>query len=74
MKELLATAGREFLRAFGASLLILAPGVLAAPNYDQMFLLGVGALAASIAAGLKAVQELVPLLSFAGLVGQPIAA
>lgn len=74
MKDVLAQAGREFLRAFGAALIILAPGVLAAPNLNQMFLLGVGALAAAIAAGLKAVQAFVPMLSFDGLVRQPIAA
>lgn len=74
MKNVLAQAGREFLRAFGAALIILAPGVLAAPNLDQMFLLGVAALASAVAAGLKAVQAFVPQLSFAGLVRQPIAA
>ena len=74
MKNVLAQAGREFLRAFGAALIILAPGVLAAPNLNQMFLLGVAALASAIAAGLKAVQAFVPQLSFAGLVRQPIAA
>ena len=74
MKNVLAQAGREFLRAFGAALIILAPGVLAAPNLDQMFLLGVGALAAALAAGLKAVQAFVPMLSFAEFVSQPLAA
>lgn len=74
MKNVLAQAGREFLRAFGAALVILAPGVLAAPNLDQMFLLGVGALAAAIAAGLKAIQAFVPQLSFAEFISQPLAA
>lgn len=74
MKNVLAQAGREFLRALGASLVILAPGVLAAPNLDQMFLLGVAALAASVAAGLKAVQAFVPALSFSEFVSQPLAA
>jgi len=74
MKNVLGQAGREFLRAFGAALIILAPGVLAAPNLNQMFLLGVSALAAAIAAGLKAIQAFVPMLSFAGVISQPIAA
>jgi hypothetical protein len=74
MKEVLAQAGREFLRAFGAALIILIPGVLAAPDLQTMLALGVGALAASIAAGLKAVQAFVPALSFSGLVSQPLAA
>lgn len=74
MKNVLAQAGREFLRAFGAALVILAPGVLAAPNLDQMFLLGVGALAAAVAAGLKAIQAFVPQLSFGEFVSQPLAA
>jgi hypothetical protein len=74
MKEILAQAGREFLRAFGAALVILAPGVLAAPNYNQMFLLGVSALAAAVAAGLKAVQAFVPAITFAAFISQPLAA
>lgn len=74
MKNVLAQAGREFLRALGASLIILAPGVLAAPNLNEMYLLGVAALAASVASGLKAIQAFVPALSFSGLVQQPIAA
>jgi hypothetical protein len=74
MKQLLANAGREFLRAFGASLIVVLPGVLAAPNLDASFGLGVAALFASLAAVFKAIQEFVPGLSFAGLVRQPIAA
>ena len=74
MKKLLALAGREFLKAFGASLVVLAPGVLAAPNLDAAFGLGVAALFASVAAGIRAVQVFVPQLSFAGLLPQPVAA
>jgi hypothetical protein len=64
MVNLLAQAGREFLKAFGASLVILMPGVLAATNLDQAYALGVAALFASLAAGLKAVQVFVPQISF----------
>lgn len=74
MKKLLQEAGREFLKAFGASLVVLLPGVLVATNLDQGFALGVAAMFASGAAGLKALQVLVPQLSFAGLVRQPVAA
>lgn len=74
MKKLLQEAGREFLKAFGASLVVLLPGVLVATNLDQAYALGVAALFASGAAGLKAIQVLVPSLTFAGLVRQPVAA
>jgi hypothetical protein len=74
MKALLAQAGREFLKAFGAALVILIPGVLAAPDLNQAYALGVAALFAALAAGFKAVQVFVPQLSFAAFVQQPIAA
>lgn len=74
MKALLAAAGREFLKAFGASLVVLMPGVLSAPDLNQAYALGVAALFASVAAGVRAVQVFVPQLSFAGLLPQPVAA
>jgi hypothetical protein len=67
MLELLSEAGRSFLRAFFGSLLILLPGVLAAPNLDATVGLGVAALIASLAAGLKAIQVFIPQLSFASV-------
>lgn len=70
MLELLSEAGRSFLRAFVGSLLILVPGVLAAPDLGGMKALGVAALISSVAAGLKALQVFVPRLSFAELVGE----
>lgn len=63
MRTLLSAAGRSFLRAFVATVLVLAPGVLNAPNLDQAKLLGVAALVASLSAGLKALQVFVPQLS-----------
>lgn len=63
MRGLLSAAGRSFLRAFVASVLVLAPGVLAAPNLDQSKALGVAALIASISAALKAIQVFIPQLS-----------
>lgn|SRR5574338_234865 len=74
MKKLLREAGREFLKAFGATLIVVLPGVLVATNLDQAFALGVSALIACFAAGFKAIQVLVPQISFAGFVRQPVAA
>lgn len=74
MKKLLEQAGREFLKAFGAALIVVLPGVLVATNLDQAFALGVSALIASFAAGFKAVQVFVPQLTFAALLPQPVAA
>lgn len=74
MKSLLAQVGREFLKAFGASVVILAPGVLAAPDLHQSYMLGVAALFASVAAGVKAIQVFVPQLSFSAFLPQPAAA
>lgn len=70
MRDLLSAMGRAFLRAFFASGVVLAVGVLSAPNLDAMLSLGVAALIASISAGLKAVQVFVPQLSIAGKYGE----
>lgn len=74
MRNLLEKAGLSFLRAFGASVIVLAVGVSAAPNLNEAYALGVAALIASFAAGLKAVQVLVPSLTFAEFIPQPYAA
>jgi hypothetical protein len=70
MLELLSEAGRSFLRAFVGSLLVLLPGVLAAPDLAGLKGVGVAALISSVAAGLKALQVFVPRLSFAEVVGE----
>lgn len=67
MTSLLSEAGRSFLRAFAASLIILLPGVLAAPNFNGAVALGLSALIASLAAGLKVIQAFIPKLTFASL-------
>ena len=67
MTDALHRAGLSFLRAFGGILLTLAPGVLAAPNLDQAYALGVAALAASVAAGIAALQAFAPTVSFTTL-------
>lgn len=74
MKNLLEKAGLSFLRAFGASVLVLATGVLSAPNLNESYALGVAALIASVAAGIKAVQVLVPSFTFGSLISQPYGA
>lgn len=70
MKGLLSAAGRSFLRAFVASAVLLFPGVLAAPDLNQSKALGVAAIIASIAAGIKALQTFVPQLQFPGTYGE----
>lgn len=67
MLHLLSEAGRSFLRAFGGSLIVLFPGILAAPNMSGAVALGIAALVASLAAGLKAIQVFIPQLTFAAL-------
>lgn len=64
MLRLVSEAGRSFLRAFAGSLIVLAPGILAAPDLNGSVALGIAALIASVAAGLKAIQVFVPQLSF----------
>jgi hypothetical protein len=73
MRHLLGEAGRSALRAFIGSLIILLPGVLAAPNLNQAYGLGVAALIASVTAAIKAIQVFVPQLSLAGLTGNKYA-
>lgn len=74
MTQLLERAGASFLRAFGAALVLLLPGVLAAPNLDKAYALGVAAFVASLAAGFRALQEWVPQLTFKRLFGAVIGA
>lgn len=74
MKKLLSAAGRAFIGSFLVSALALSTGILAAPNLNQAFALGVAALFASVAAGVKALQQFVPQLSFGAFVPQPFGA
>jgi hypothetical protein len=74
MLHLLSEAGRSFLRAFAGSLVVLLPGILAAPNLNQMYAFGVAALIASVVAGLKAIQVFVPQLSFKSLLPARVSA
>ena len=54
MLHLLSEAGRSFARAFGGALIVLLPGILAAPNLDGAIGLGIAALIAALTMGLKA--------------------
>ena len=73
-KELLSAAGRAFIGAFAVSVLTLSTGILAAPNLNQAYALGVAALFASVAAGVKVLQEFVPQLRFGSYISQPFGA
>lgn len=69
MRTWLSAAGRSFLRAFGAALIVLAPGILAAPSLHNAELLGAAALLASVAAGIRAIQAYIPALTVAKYLG-----
>lgn len=73
-KELLSAAGRAFVGAFAVSVLTLSTGILAAPNLNEAYALGVAALFASLAAGIKVLQEFVPALRFGSYIAQPFGA
>lgn len=74
VRAVLSAAGRAFLLAFAASIVLLAPGVLAAPNLNESFALGVAALFASVAAGLRVLTAYVPQLSFKAYLPDPYGA
>jgi len=73
-KDILSAAGRAFIIAFGASALALSTTVVGASGTDQAMVLGIAALFASVSAGVKAIQQFVPLLSWSSLLPQPFAA
>lgn len=74
MTHLLEKAGASFLRAFGAAMIVLFPGILSAPDLNGAKALAVAALFASLSAGFRALQEFVPSLTFAQFLPQPLAA
>lgn len=67
MKEKLAAAGRRFLHATGAALIVFVLGLLSAPDLvlDNIYLYGVVFLVAIGAAALKFLAEVAPFLSLA---------
>lgn len=72
MRTWLSAAGRSFLRAFGSSLIVLAPGILSAPTIRGAELLAVAGLGAAIAAGIRAIQAYVPSLTVAKYIGNGV--
>lgn len=58
------SAGTEFLRAVGLSVLIYATGILNAPDKTTAVALSIAALFGSLAAGFRVLQKFVPLLSW----------
>jgi len=54
IRRVLWTAGQAFL----AAVLVLAPGVLAAPNFEAAKTLAVAALVAGVAAAISALKNL----------------
>lgn len=71
MTSLASAAGRSFLRAFFAALVVLSIGVFDAPNLNRIYALGVAALLGAFAAGLRALTAYVPKLSLVALLGHP---
>lgn len=74
MTSLLQKMGTSFIRAFGAAFIFFATGIFNAPNFDSARSLSIAAFLGSLAAGLRAVQVLLPQISFAGIFEQPYAA
>ena len=72
VQDALSNAGRSFLRAFAASVIVYAPGILAATNLNESRALGIAALAASFTAGLRVLQDLVPSLQIRGRYGDHV--
>lgn len=71
MTHLLSEAGRSFLRAFAVTFVAFATGILGATNESSAVALSIAALAASVAAGLKAIQVFVPQISFDAILPAP---
>ena len=73
MKVILEKAGLSFLRAVVGVVLVFAPGLLNAPNFQAAKTALVAVIVAAIAAGLKAVQVYFPQLSVQGVWHSPFA-
>lgn len=74
MNKFLFAVMTAFGRVFLVTFLLAATGILTAPDLETALGLSFAALIASIVAGLRAIQILIPGLSFAGLLRQPFAA
>lgn len=74
MEKLLFAAGTAFLRSFAITFMAFAVGILGATDLASATALSIAGLAASVAAGLRALLVFFPQFSFAGLLPQPWAA
>lgn len=74
MNKFLFAVMTAFGRVFLVTLLLAATGILTAPDQETAVALSLAALVASFVAGLRAVQILIPGITFARLFPQPIAA
>lgn len=74
MKEILENAALELVRVLGAALLILIPGILNAPNVQTAVALSIAAVPALLSAGIKVIQNVVPALTWAGVIRQKVVA
>lgn len=72
MKTLIQEAGASFLRAFLAAMVVLVPGILAAPNVHEGTAMAWAASASALIAGLRAIQVFVPKLSVGYLITQTV--
>jgi hypothetical protein len=67
MQKWLYAVSTTFARTFGASFLVLAPGIAQAPNLQAAVSLSVAGLQSAIAAGLRSIQVWIPKFSWAAL-------
>lgn len=68
----LIDAALAFAKAFVAVAIIVAVGILTAPNLDGALALGIAGLAASVSAGVAALQTFVPAVSVRAYVAEPL--
>ena len=69
MKTLLEKAALSAVRAFGAAVIVLAPGILSAPDMHGALLLATAAVLAGLTGAVRAIQGFVPEISFSSLIG-----
>lgn len=69
MQKWIYAVSTTFARTFGASFLVLAPGILAAPNLKAAVSLSIAGAASAIAAALRSIQVWLPSFSWAALIG-----
>lgn len=74
MQKLIYAVATAFARNFAITFLSFAVGILGATNKSAAVALSIAALAASVAAGLRAIQIFIPAITFAKFLPQPWAA